>query len=314
MTLCACASTQAPTPKPAPPPPAPEQVFLEGEDAPLFAELDDHDAFAPLAETFEAKVSLLVVPELQRYVAGVGARVAAQALPKDSSHRFSFRIIDDPDTVNAVTLPGGYIYVYSGLLLALRDEAELAGVLSHEIAHTTRRHVRAARLVEDSLDAGEALSGPLLGRMLPELQKVWREGVLATFSREQELEADRLAMVYVLRAGYSPFAIPDFLRRLGRKTRSSRPPSTPLGMMARAALNPKGIDALTRDLLNPDFQSSALMASHPHPSERERTLRLLLDRVMFTPSDEPPTRQTDSFLAFHKRLLAAHAPKPQDAP
>src|SRR5215213_7464663 len=78
-------------------------------------------------------------PEATEYIQALGSRIVAQATG-DSSQRFSFFFVND-STINAFALPGGFIGVNYGLVLATRNEAQLAGVLAHEIAHVTQRHI-----------------------------------------------------------------------------------------------------------------------------------------------------------------------------
>ena len=80
-------------------------------------------------------------PEIQEYVQDVGMKLASQA--QDGDFRFRFFVVNDP-AINAFALPGGYVGVHSGLLLSTSSESELAGVLAHEIAHVTQRHISRA--------------------------------------------------------------------------------------------------------------------------------------------------------------------------
>lgn len=136
---------------------------------------------------------------LQAYVNRIGQTMAAQ------SHRsylpYTFTVLDDP-TVNAFALPGGYIYVTSGLLAYLNSEAELAGVLAHEIGHVAARH--------NVSQASWSMIGELATKVLseklgnPELIGMLSELGLRQYGRDQELVADGLAAEYLARAGYDP--------------------------------------------------------------------------------------------------------------
>ena len=99
-----------------------------------------------LGQEMEAQLArelpLLADPVVVDYVRGLGLQIAAAAgddMPEGIV--FQFDVVDDDATVNAFAIPGGHIYVYTGLLRAARDEAELMGVLGHEVAHVTRRHI-----------------------------------------------------------------------------------------------------------------------------------------------------------------------------
>jgi predicted Zn-dependent protease len=88
-----------------------------------------------------ASGQLVEDPQITEYINDIGHRISAQA--NDGAHTFTFFVIDDPN-INAFALPGGYIGVHTGLLEATRSEDELAGVLAHEVAHVTQRHIARA--------------------------------------------------------------------------------------------------------------------------------------------------------------------------
>jgi predicted Zn-dependent protease len=154
-------------------------------------------------------------PALQEYISGIGTRLAQQserpALP------WHFTVVDVP-AVNAFALPGGYIFITRGILPFLDDEAQLAGVLGHEIGHVTARH--AVQQYSKSTGAG---LGVLLGSIfVPEMRPLG--GIAQTglgvlmlkYSRDDELQADRLGVRYASRAGWDPAAMPRMLTTLGR--------------------------------------------------------------------------------------------------
>ena len=147
-------------------------------------------------------------PELQRYVNEVGQRVAR------TSHRpqlaYHFTVVDSQE-INAFALPGGYIYITRGLLSYLNSEAELAAVLGHEIGHVTARHSVQQYSAATAANVGVAI----LGVFVPELggqagQTVvglLGNSLLSGYSRDHELEADRLGAEYLARGGYNPQAM-----------------------------------------------------------------------------------------------------------
>ena len=156
--------------------------------------------------------SALASPPLQAYVNGIGQKLAAQ------SHRaelkWTFTVLDSPE-VNAFALPGGYIYITRGIMAFFDSEAELAGVLGHEIGHVTARHgaQRATRQQNAGLGAlaaavlGVALEGAGV-RGAADLAMQAGQGVaagyVARYSREQELQADQLGAEYLSRSRYDP--------------------------------------------------------------------------------------------------------------
>ncbi|GAB4344766.1 MAG: M48 family metallopeptidase [Gammaproteobacteria bacterium] len=160
-------------------------------------------------------------PLVNEYVASLGARLVAGAGVID--RRFHFFVVDDP-SINAFAAPGGYIGVHSGLILAARDEGELAAVLAHEIAHVTQEHLARAYQAADemSLPTLVALLGAMLvGAQDAELGSAAMAGVAAgsvqrqiNFTREHEKEADRIGIQILAAAGFDPNDMPSFFERM----------------------------------------------------------------------------------------------------
>lgn len=136
---------------------------------------------------------------LQAYVNRVGQLMAAQN--HRPGVRYTFTVLDDPE-VNAFALPGGYIYITSGLMAYLNSEADLAAVLGHEIGHVASRH----NVSQASWSAIGGLLASMAGEKLgnKELFNAIGELGLSRYSRQQELEADALGAEYLARAGYDP--------------------------------------------------------------------------------------------------------------
>jgi predicted Zn-dependent protease len=151
-------------------------------------------------------------PALRDYVEGIGRRLAA--VSEMPNLGFTFTVLNS-DIVNAFALPGGYVYVTTGLMALAGSEAELAGVIGHEIGHVTARH--AARRYSQAVLAqlGTGLLGATTGsRGLTETGAVLAHGVLAGYSRDQESEADTLGTRYLARAGYDTRAMASFLAKM----------------------------------------------------------------------------------------------------
>jgi predicted Zn-dependent protease len=154
-------------------------------------------------------------PNVQRYVADIGQRLA------QLSHRpnlpWTFTVVDH-QAVNAFALPGGYIYITRGILPYLDDEAELAGVLGHEIAHVSARH--AAQQVTRSGLGGIGLT--VLSIFVPatrpfgDVTSAALGVAFLKYGRDDERESDRLGMEYAARGGWDPAGVPDFLATLAR--------------------------------------------------------------------------------------------------
>ncbi len=171
----------------------------------LMSETSELEIGRELDRRIRSQEALLDDEQLQAYVQQVGDKLAASSHRSDLIYRF--RVIDRPQ-VNAFALPGGYIYIYRGLLAYLNSEAELAAVLGHEIAHVTARHtVRQHRNVTlASLLANiiAARSGtPYAG----DVASLLGGAFVAGYGRELELEADGLGAEYLARAGYETDAM-----------------------------------------------------------------------------------------------------------
>ena len=160
-------------------------------------------------------------PELQAYVTRIGGRLAATSeLPELD---FTFTVLNS-GVINAFALPGGYVYITRGLLALADNEAELAGVMAHEIGHVTARHSaqRYSRgvLAQGGLAIGTILAGVLGGGAAADLVQqaggLGAQAYLAGYSRDQEFQADELGVRYLARAGYDPTAMSSFLDKLER--------------------------------------------------------------------------------------------------
>jgi predicted Zn-dependent protease len=156
---------------------------------------------------------------VQRYVSEVGQRVARVShLPDLEWH---FTVIDDP-AVNAFAMPGGYIYVTRGILAHLNSEAQLAGVLGHEIGHVTHRH-SAEQLTRQQVTGIGLGVAALLSPTASRYGEVAQQALglmFLKFSRGNETEADQLGVDYATRAGYDPDEIPPtytMLQRVGER-------------------------------------------------------------------------------------------------
>ena len=157
--------------------------------------------------------------KLQEYIRNIGNKIIAKADLRDA--RWTFTILDSP-IVNAFALPGGYVYVTRGLLALANDEAEIASVIGHEIAHVTARHT-AQRHAKSALSGiGLDLLSILVGQpIITNLASIGVQGVLSSFSRSEELEADELGVQYILKAKYDPEGSYRFLSRLDKLTKIS---------------------------------------------------------------------------------------------
>jgi predicted Zn-dependent protease len=170
---------------------------------------------------------ILEDPEAAEYLQALGSRIVVQATG-DSAQRFSFFFVND-NTINAFALPGGFIGVNYGLVLATRNEAQLAGVLAHEIAHVTQRHIArriqsqgrqsiatmAAILAAILVGAATGSSDATLGGISMASGAAMQQQI--NFTRANENEADRVGMSFLAAAGFDPYGMPDFFETMGRR-------------------------------------------------------------------------------------------------
>ncbi len=166
-------------------------------------------------------------PETQEYIQDIGQKLAAHAT--DNGQKFRFFVVNDP-AINAFALPGGYIGVHSGLLLATANESELAGVLAHEIAHVTQRHISRAIYANQRasiLTMAAMLGAILLGAATGSSDAIQGAVVAAqsasaqqqiNFTRSNEYEADRVGVGLLAAAGFDPMGMPSFFETMARQT------------------------------------------------------------------------------------------------
>ena len=154
----------------------------------------------------------LADPRLQAYVNALGQRLARQS---ERAHlNWTFTVLDSAE-INAFALPGGYIYITRGIMAYLDSEAELAGVLGHEIGHVTARHGAQRATRQQNAGLG-VLAATVLGAVLEsrgvggatdiasQVSQTAAAGYIASYSRDQELQADRLGANYLVRTQYNP--------------------------------------------------------------------------------------------------------------
>jgi predicted Zn-dependent protease len=189
-------------------------------------------------------------PELQRYVETVGMRLAKQS---DRPHLpWHFAVVDSP-AVNAFALPGGYIYLTRGIMPFLDNEAQLAGVLGHEIGHVTARH--SAQQYTKATSAGLGLT--LLSIFVPEARPFGglAENALGLLflkhGRDAERQADSLGAEYSARTGWDPAGVAGMLHTLAR--------------LDEAAGSRKGV---------PNW-----LSTHPAPADRVREVQAAVEQA-----------------------------------
>ena len=204
-------------------------------------------------------IPLVKDEKLQAYVNQVGLWLALQTERPDLPWRFG---VMDNDSVNAFAAPGGYVFITRGLLLRMRSEAELAGVLAHEISHVLKRHHLQAiqknaqvGLVGNLMNLTSNESG-LAGETKKKMISVSSELYARGLDKNDEFEADRMGVVIATRAGYDPYGLPAMLQTL--------------------------------DTMNPQDSELALMfKTHPAPQKRLELLDGLMTSSMDRYASQP---------------------------
>jgi len=154
--------------------------------------------------------------ELQKYVNKVGRWVASQSERADLPWHFG--VIESED-LNAFSAPGGYVLITKGLYKKLDNEAQLAGVLGHEIAHVVKKHQLKVIQKQQLLNMGANFLTSKLGKNNQSIQKVIGSGAeisARSLDKDAEYEADSIGMVLATRAGYEPFGLAEVLQTLGQ--------------------------------------------------------------------------------------------------
>jgi predicted Zn-dependent protease len=223
-----------------------------------------------LAAEVDKEAKFIDDPIITEYVNRVGQNIV---LHSDAKIPFTIKVIDS-DEVNAFALPGGFFYVNKGLILAADNEAELAGVMAHEIAHVCARHAmeneRKMQVLDYGLLAGMILGGGIIGNVLYNGGGLIEGMAFLKFSRGAEEEADKLGVQYMWAAGYDPNAMATMFEKLEAKNKKK--PGT----------------------------ISKLFASHPAPPERRAAAIALAARF---PEREEYVISSSEFQRVKNRML-----------
>lgn len=210
---------------------------VTGESSLLFLSKDDElkmgaEAAPQFTEQFGGEVPNA---QLQAYVTRIGQKLAAGTEEDFPSFPWEFTLLNS-DVVNAFALPGGKVFITRGLARRMTNEAQLAGVLGHEIGHVTARHsnqrisqsmivsgvVGAAKVGVGLTGDGGAIS--TIGQLGVPALEVGGNVILLKYGRKDETQADDLGMRYMARAGYNPAAQMQVMEILSQATTGERPP------------------------------------------------------------------------------------------
>jgi len=192
----------------------------------LITPREERELGAAFMRQLRQSVPIVDDREIEAYIESTGNRIVASS--DSPTTQFTFFVVNEP-SINAFAGPGGYIGIHTGLFLASESESELAGVLAHEIAHVTQKHLLRA------YDAASRMSIPSAAAMLASILIATQDAQAGTaamasvqaaniqrqinFTRANEKEADSIGMQALVRSGYDPMGMPTFFQRLQQNSR-----------------------------------------------------------------------------------------------
>ncbi|EED35378.1 peptidase M48, Ste24p [Luminiphilus syltensis NOR5-1B] len=226
-------------------------------------------------EKLLASIGIYDDPELAEYINRIGQRLVANSSMPDAE--FTFTLLDSPD-INAFALPGGFIYVNRGLLAYLETEAELAGVISHEIGHITENHHGRRKSQQMTSTVVSTTAYILTGSgELYDAAQMYGAEVISGFGREMELEADAAGAEFMHRAGYDADALlsvigvlkdQEMYRRAQAKA-SGKPTGTYHGLYASHPRNDLRLQTVIRTANTLDIDEQAEDPAQPGEFRRQ---------------------------------------------
>jgi predicted Zn-dependent protease len=224
-----------------------------------------------------ASMGLYPDTALQRYVAALGQRLAAQS--ERPNLQWTFRVIDDP-VVNAFAVPGGYIYITRGIMAHFNSEAQLAAVIGHEIGHVTARH-SAAQMSRQQIAQLGLVVGSMASEQIAQNAQAASAGLgmlFLKYGRDDENEADALGLRYMRRTSYDVREMPGVFTMLGSISAASGAEPVP-----------------------------NWMSSHPAPADREQRMQTAIARI---PADSVGTIvERDSYLRRLNNVVYGENPR-----
>ncbi len=260
-----------------------------------FYSLDkEMDLGREISEEAEQELRLVEDPVVSEYVNRLGQNLVRNS---DAKVPFTIKVVDSSE-VNAFALPGGYFYVNTGLILAADSEAELAGVMAHEIAHVAARHATHNMSRRDLFNLCSIpavfVAGPV-GMALREAEGVALPMSFMKFSRDAEREADLLGMEYAYSTGYDPAAMVSFFERMQALEKAKK------GFLARAFdTHPMTAERVRRAQAEMSTMLPARddyrVTSSEFNDVKSRLAALVKEHVVEDPPDSKPTlhRSVDS--------------------
>lgn len=204
-----------------------KQVLLVSDQEVLSLSLKQYDDFIKTASISTNKTNTALVNKVGRNIANAVEKYLKDNGYSDQISTFSWEFnLVKSDEANAFCMPGGKIVVYEGILPITKDETGLAVVLGHEVAHAVAKHANERMSQQIVTEYGSSAVGSALGNseaVSVALGLGAQYGILLPYSRKQELEADRLGLIFMAMAGYDPRQASDFWVRMSQKSGGSVP-------------------------------------------------------------------------------------------
>jgi Zn-dependent protease with chaperone function len=234
------------------------------------------------AQEAEKQLPLLNDARVDRYIDHLGKQLARVA--PGEKYPYQFKVINDKG-INAFALPGGFIYVNRGIIEAADNEAQLAGVIGHEIGHVALRHgtnqASKAQLTQGLLVLGGALAGSGTAGALAQVGgSLFASGILLKYGRDAERQSDILGTQMLYDLNYDPRAMAQFFEKLEGASKGKRPPE--------------------------------FLSSHPNPGNRMRGVMAEIDKMGAFPKN--PRTDSPEFRSIKAYVQSLPAPKPGGKP
>lgn len=271
---------------------------------------EEESAGRKYAAEIEKQETIVDDPAICERVERIGAELARIALENEipasygssevCDFKYTFKVIQDED-VNAFSLPGGFIYVNTGLLDLVESDDELAGVIAHEIAHSAHHHVTHLMNKQSKVDRYVALAalagilGDMKSRDLNNLLmgvQMYRVGKMSSYTQEAEADADRTAVSYMARSSYNPQGLVSFMKKL--QAQHTNNPGLPLGIFQTHPAAHKRVSAIARAMTDEGIaynmrkmKDIAYASAIPVEEDPDRCQVVISKKVLFEPASLP---------------------------
>jgi beta-barrel assembly-enhancing protease len=237
----------------------------------VFTEAEEIELGQKVSDEMRKRFGVVQDPAVHRYVTLVGAVLVTNSTRPNLPWTF---IVLDTDAVNAFAAPGGFVHVTKGALAMMQNEAELAGVLGHELIHVTEKHTIGE--LKKTAAAGIAMdaSGKGGSKITEAVVKNMQEALFAGFGRKEEMESDTKGLALANKAGYAPGGLAGFLQKLADRNKNST-------------------------------EKQGLFSSHPETTERIKKLGDLAEKMTSTATLEARYKKFISYKPVPLAQIAA---------